>query len=120
MTPQIARQLKDIEDFPAARVDEASKYLADKTFKSLNELFQASQEIQAWLTDCAVFLSKEMGECVQWETPLGFAVRQPYVRGGARVWSSTADFDTRSRVYAFTPLTVKMGLKPHTVRDGIP
>ena len=115
---QIARQLKDIEDFPAAGVDEASKYLADKTFQSLNELFQASQEIQAWLTDCAVFLSKEMQECVQWETPLGFAVRQPYVRKGASVWSSTADLENRSRVYAFTPITVRMGMKPNTVRNA--
>ena len=115
---QIARQLKDIDEFPAGSVKEASKYLTDKTFESLNELFQASQEIQAWLTDCATFLSKEMQECVQWETPLGFAVRQPYVRKGVAVWSSTADIDNRSRIYQFTPMTVRMGMKPNTVRNA--
>ena len=115
---QIAKQLKDIEDFPSASVDEAAKYLAAKTFESLNELFQSSQEIQAWLTDCAVFLSKEMQECAQWETPLGFVVRQPYVKNPVSVWASTADQDNRSWIRAFTPLTVKLGLKPNTVKNA--
>ena len=45
-TLQIKKQLKDIEEFPPDYWDQASKYLAKKTFESLNELFTASQEIQ--------------------------------------------------------------------------
>ncbi|CAB4055474.1 POLRMT [Lepeophtheirus salmonis] len=67
---QIARQLKDIEDFPSEYVEEASKYLAVKTFDSLNELFTASQEIQLWLTESATVISKIFGANVEWETPL--------------------------------------------------
>lgn len=43
---QIAKQLKANSAFPLEQVDPASKYLAKKTFESLNELFTASQEIQ--------------------------------------------------------------------------
>ena len=75
---QIRKQLKDIDDFPMDRLDEASKYLAKKTFESLNELFTASQDIQDWLTECANVISK-YGNCnVQWVTPIGFPVIQPY------------------------------------------
>merc|ERR1712025_771997 len=56
---QIAKQLKDIDDFPLSQVDPASKYLAHKTFESLNELFTASQEIQDWFTECAMIISKD-------------------------------------------------------------
>lgn len=40
-------------DFAGQHVKEGSKYLVDKTFESINELFTASQEIQDWLTVCA-------------------------------------------------------------------
>jgi DNA-directed RNA polymerase len=40
-------------EFPKEHVDASSKYLARKTFESLNEMFTASQEIQDWLTACA-------------------------------------------------------------------
>ncbi|XP_040581681.1 DNA-directed RNA polymerase, mitochondrial [Lepeophtheirus salmonis] len=98
---QIARQLKDIEDFPSEYVEEASKYLAVKTFDSLNELFTASQEIQLWLTESATVISKIFGANVEWETPLGLKVIQPYrkaLKGGNKsnnLWgSSTAKRDT--------------------------
>jgi len=75
---QIAKQLKDIDDFPLSQVDPASKYLAHKTFESLNELFTASQEIQDWFTECAMIISKDCQANVSWVTPLGFPVIQPY------------------------------------------
>ncbi len=40
---QIARQLRDRRGFPLEAVEEASVYLARKTFESLNEMFRASQ-----------------------------------------------------------------------------
>lgn len=77
---QIARQLEDNPAFPVEHVESASKYLADKTFESLNEMFEASQEIQAWFTECAQVISKSLRQLVRWETPLGLKVVQPYVK----------------------------------------
>lgn len=79
-TLQIAKQLKDTEDFPVELVDTASKYLSYKTFESLNEMFTASQEIQDWFTECAWVISRDCKSNVSWVTPLGFPVIQPYSR----------------------------------------
>ena len=43
---QIRRQLDDIADFPQRYSWEASFYLTDKTFKSLQEMFSSTKEIQ--------------------------------------------------------------------------
>lgn len=43
---QIARQLRDIDQFPKEHVAEASSYLAQKTFLSLRELFRETRKIQ--------------------------------------------------------------------------
>jgi len=79
-TQQIAKQLKYTDDFPVELVDQASKYLSAKTFESLNEMFTASQEIQDWLTECAMVISRDCKSNVSWVTPLGFPVIQPYSR----------------------------------------
>ena len=79
-TQQIAKQLKYTDDFPVELVDQASKYLSTKTFESLNEMFTASQEIQDWLTECAMVISRDCKSNVSWVTPLGFPVIQPYSR----------------------------------------
>ncbi len=76
---QIAKQLKDQPGFPLKYVEEASSYLADKTFESLNEMFASSQAIQAWFTECAVIISgAPLYQHVQWITPLGLKVCQAY------------------------------------------
>jgi len=75
---QIAKQLKNTDEFPLDMVDHASKYLTQKTFESLNEMFTASQEIQDWLTACANIISKDCRSNVSWVTPLGLPVIQPY------------------------------------------
>ena len=77
---QIKKQLKDIRDFPVDSIDDASKYVASKTFDSLNEVFESSQRIQAWLTSCAGVISKDDKSQVSWNTPLGFPVVQPYYK----------------------------------------
>ena len=55
---QIKKQLKDIDDFPQEHIEEACKSLAGLTFASLNEMFESSQTIQDWLTNCADVVSK--------------------------------------------------------------
>ena len=77
---QIKKQLKDLRDFPIDSIDDASKYVASKTFDSLNEVFESSQRIQAWLTSCAGVISKDDKSQVSWVTPLGFPVVQPYYK----------------------------------------
>ena len=77
---QIKKQLKDIREFPVDSIDDASKYVASKTFDSLNEVFESSQRIQAWLTECAGVISKDCKSQVSWFTPLGFPVVQPYFK----------------------------------------
>ena len=77
-TLQIRKQLKEFDEFPLHQLEDASKYLAKKTFESLNEMFTSSQIIQDWLTECANVISKDRKCNVQWVTPLGFPVVQPY------------------------------------------
>ncbi|KAI8507836.1 hypothetical protein Bbelb_140760 [Branchiostoma belcheri] len=74
---QIQRQLKDIPDFPQDHVWEASGYLVKKVFMSLREIFTLAREIQDWLTESARLIS-HVGSAVQWVTPLGLPVVQPY------------------------------------------
>ena len=77
---QIAKQLKDIDDYPKELVKEGANYLAVKTFESLNEMFTSSQAIQAWFTECATVISDDFLEYVHWITPLGLYVLQPYTK----------------------------------------
>ncbi|XP_068617783.1 DNA-directed RNA polymerase, mitochondrial [Battus philenor] len=77
---QIAKQLKDIEDFPKEHVWSCSQYLTTKTFDSLREMFTSTKLIQDWFTDCAKLISGVCGESVEWVTPLGLPVVQPYHR----------------------------------------
>ncbi|KAK4874106.1 hypothetical protein RN001_013466 [Aquatica leii] len=75
---QIARQLKDIENFPKEHVWAASTYLTGKTFESLRAMFNSTREIQDWFTECARLISSVCNENVEWVTPLGLPIVQPY------------------------------------------
>lgn len=77
---QIAKQLKDLDEFPKDMVWPASSYLTNKTFESLREMFTSTKEIQDWFTDCARLISSVCGQNVEWITPLGLPVVQPYNR----------------------------------------
>ncbi|XP_026554252.1 DNA-directed RNA polymerase, mitochondrial [Pseudonaja textilis] len=74
---QIEKQLKEIEDFPKENVWQASKYLVQRVFQSLSQMFSGSREIQNWLTESAWLISKT-GQTVEWVTPLGLPIIQPY------------------------------------------
>ena len=54
--------------------------MAEKTFESLNEMFTSSQMIQAWFTECAHVISDDFKKYVEWVTPLGLRVSQPYTK----------------------------------------
>ncbi|KAK0181415.1 hypothetical protein PV327_003703 [Microctonus hyperodae] len=75
---QIARQLKDLDHFPQEYVWSASLYLTQKTFDSLRTMFESAKQIQDWFTDCARVISTLKGQNIEWVTPLGLPVIQPY------------------------------------------
>ncbi|XP_077834825.1 DNA-directed RNA polymerase, mitochondrial isoform X19 [Macaca mulatta] len=86
---QIEKRLRELTDFPQEFVWEASHYLVRQVFKSLQEMFSGTRAIQHWLTESARLIS-HMGSVVEWVTPLGIPIIQPYrlehkvkqVRGG--------------------------------------
>ncbi|XP_043831430.1 DNA-directed RNA polymerase, mitochondrial [Dromiciops gliroides] len=74
---QIEKRLKELDDLPKEHVWEASMYLSQLVFSSLGEMFSGTRNIQDWLTKSAHFISKS-GSTVQWVTPLGLPIIQPY------------------------------------------
>ncbi|XP_061718880.1 DNA-directed RNA polymerase, mitochondrial [Cydia pomonella] len=99
---QIAKQLKDIDEFPKEHVWSCSQYLTTKTFDSLREMFTSTKLIQDWFTDCAKLISGICGESVEWVTPLGLPVVQPYYRRGIAAANSRMPLDHQQR-----PCTMK-------------
>ncbi|NWI89744.1 RPOM protein, partial [Pitta sordida] len=76
---QIEKRLKEIEDFPEEYLWEASHYLVRQVFNGIKEMFSATRDIQNWLTESAKLISQS-GRTVEWVTPLGLPIVQPYYR----------------------------------------
>ncbi|KAI3368300.1 hypothetical protein L3Q82_008012 [Scortum barcoo] len=85
---QIEKRLKEIDEFPKEHVWDASHYLVRLVFNSLKEMFTGTREIQDWLTESARLISKS-GHTVEWVTPLGLPIIQPYHRTRSKVVKST-------------------------------
>ena len=47
------------------------------TLSSLHKMFDSAKDIMQWLSNCAKVMAKA-NEAVQWTTPLGLPVVQPY------------------------------------------
>lgn len=77
---QIEKQLKNLPDFPPSLIKLAGHYLTEKVFNSLGAMFTSATEIQDWFTDCARYISKTKNQHVEWVTPLGLPVVQPYMK----------------------------------------
>ena len=54
-----------------------SKYLAGATLSSIGELFKNAEEVMAWLASCASTVART-NRPVEWRSPLGFPICQPY------------------------------------------
>ncbi|XP_056112408.1 DNA-directed RNA polymerase, mitochondrial [Rhinichthys klamathensis goyatoka] len=76
---QIEKRLKEIDDFPKDYIWDASHYLVVQVFNSLKEMFTGTREIQEWLTESARLIARS-GRTVEWVTPLGLPIVQPYHR----------------------------------------
>ncbi|KAG9266660.1 DNA-directed RNA polymerase, mitochondrial [Astyanax mexicanus] len=81
---QIEKRLKEIDDFPKEYLWDASHYLVQQVFSSLKEMFTGTREIQNWLTESARLISKS-GSTVEWVTPLGLPIVQPYHRSRSQL-----------------------------------
>ncbi|KFP71865.1 hypothetical protein N310_12262, partial [Acanthisitta chloris] len=82
----IEKRLKEIDDFPEECLWEASHYLVKQVFNSIKEMFSATRDIQNWLTESAKLISRS-GQTVEWVTPLGLPIVQPYFRSRSTVVS---------------------------------
>ncbi|NWW92343.1 RPOM protein, partial [Rhynochetos jubatus] len=76
---QMEKRLKEIEEFPEEYLWEASHYLVKQVFSGIKEMFSATRDIQNWLTESAKLISQS-GRTVEWVTPLGLPIVQPYYR----------------------------------------
>lgn len=99
---QIAKQLKALDDFPKDMVWQASNYLTTKTFDALQEMFTSTKEIQDWFTDCARLISTVCGQNVEWITPLGLPVVQPYNRFHKTLMNKSAKLDDTYMIDMFS------------------
>ncbi|XP_014471686.1 PREDICTED: DNA-directed RNA polymerase, mitochondrial isoform X2 [Dinoponera quadriceps] len=103
---QITRQLSDMKDFPQEHVWNGSLYLVQQTFRALQTMFTSAKEIQDWFTDCARVISIRCNQYVQWVTPLGLPVLQPYNKRfklNANVSKIQKKLDTLKQKNAFPP-----------------
>nr|ABM54185.1 mitochondrial RNA polymerase [Paracentrotus lividus] len=112
---QILKQLREEDDLSMDQKWFAAGYITLKVFQSLRKMFTKTREIQDWLTECAWLISKA-GETVEWVTPLGLPIIQPYhkkslkliTHGGRNVYHEerhcqTERPDTLKQKNAFPP-----------------
>ncbi|KFQ39060.1 hypothetical protein N332_09746, partial [Mesitornis unicolor] len=97
---QMEKRLKEIE-FPEEYLWEASHYLVKQVFNSIKEMFSATRDIQNWLTESAKLIAQS-GRTVEWVTPLGLPIVQPYYRSTSTVVSVWKP-DTVKQKNAFPP-----------------
>lgn len=87
---QIFKNMKDLKDFPEEHRWKASLYLTQKVFLSILKMFKSTKAIQDWLTLISIGVSKNLNLPVEWVTPLGLPVIQPYLSK-----ESTADLASK-------------------------
>lgn len=73
---QIGNRLKDI-NFPPDKIFAASLMLGKMTLSSLGDIFSGATKTMDWLSNSAHGIARE-GYEVQWVTPVGLPVIQPY------------------------------------------
>uniref|UniRef100_A0A8C3VR43 DNA-directed RNA polymerase n=1 Tax=Catagonus wagneri TaxID=51154 RepID=A0A8C3VR43_9CETA len=117
---QIERRLRELQDFPQECVWEASHYLVRQVFNSLQEMFSGTRSIQRWLTDSAQLIA-HTGSAVEWVTPLGIPIIQPYhrdtrvtIKGGLQNLSFSSSVDTSQKP---NTLKQKNGFPPNFIHS---
>ncbi|KAJ6768595.1 DNA-DIRECTED RNA polymerase [Salix koriyanagi] len=94
---QIKRRLKErciMADDP--QLYSAACYAAKTTLMALEEMFEGARGIMAWLGECAKVIASE-NQPVQWTTPLGLPVVQPYRQLGRHLIKTSLQVLTLKR-----------------------
>nr|XP_027808201.1 DNA-directed RNA polymerase, mitochondrial isoform X2 [Marmota flaviventris] len=117
---QIEKRLRELDNFPQEFVWDASHYLVRQVFSSLQEMFSSTRAIQRWLTESARLIS-QAGWAVEWVTPLGIPVIQPYhhdskflVKGGLQSITCSSSRDTSQKP---NTLKQKNGFPPNFIHS---
>ncbi|KAM5230856.1 DNA-directed RNA polymerase, mitochondrial isoform 10-T12 [Hipposideros larvatus] len=104
---QIEKRLRELSNFPQEFVWEASHYLVRQVFNSLQEMFSGTRAIQRWLAESARLIART-GSAVEWVTPLGIPVIQPYhqdakvlINGGIQSLTFSNSGDTSQKGLTF-------------------
>ncbi|KAM9618918.1 DNA-directed RNA polymerase, mitochondrial [Morphnus guianensis] len=104
---QMEKRLKEIDEFPEEYLWEASHYLVKQVFNGIKEMFSATRDIQNWLTESAKLIAQS-GQTVEWVTPLGLPIVQPYYRSKSTVLNcSMQNLSVKSSNSNQKPDTVK-------------
>jgi len=116
---QIEKQLKDV-GVPNEIIFKASVYVVKEVFASLAQMFTSARQIQEWLTIAAAQISLT-GNCVDWVTPLGLPVIQPYHRETSESIHTPLQFVSTQSTYDHTQVPhltkQKGGLPPNFVHS---
>nr|XP_044607567.1 DNA-directed RNA polymerase, mitochondrial isoform X1 [Equus asinus] len=117
---QIEKRLRELSDFPQEFVWEASHYLVRQVFLSLQEMFSGTRAIQRWLTESARLIA-HTGSAVEWVTPLGIPIIQPYhhdskilINGGLQSLTFSSSGDTSQKP---NTLKQKNGFPPNFIHS---
>ncbi|NWY54308.1 RPOM protein, partial [Chionis minor] len=104
---QMEKRLKEIDEFPEEYLWEASHYLVKQVFNGIKEMFSATRDIQNWLTESAKLIAQS-GRTVEWVTPLGLPIVQPYYRSRSTVLNcSMQNLSVKNSNSSQKPDTVK-------------
>ncbi|XP_022884193.1 DNA-directed RNA polymerase 2B, chloroplastic/mitochondrial-like isoform X2 [Olea europaea var. sylvestris] len=94
---QIKRRLKERDAIADdAELFSAACYAAKTTLTALGQMFEAARSIMSWLGDCAKIIASE-NQPVQWTTPLGLPVVQPYRKVGRHLVKTSLQILTLQR-----------------------
>ena len=84
---QILNRLMDVyaeggfsDEVERSDLSSMAAYVADLTLSSLDESFSGATKSMAWLVQVAALVSKDSRMPIEWVTPLGWPVLQPYFR----------------------------------------
>ncbi|KAM7140978.1 DNA-directed RNA polymerase, mitochondrial [Molossus nigricans] len=117
---QIEKRLRELSNFPQEFVWQASHYLVRQVFNSLQEMFSGTRAIQRWLAESARLIART-GLAVEWVTPLGIPIIQPYhhdskvsINGGIQSLTFSNNGDTSQKP---NTLKQKNGFPPNFIHS---
>lgn len=75
---QVEQVLKEMPGFPLEHLSEASLYVSQTTLQCLQKSFHSAKAIQDWLTQVSIGTTGILKKHVEWVSPLGLPIVQPY------------------------------------------